>query len=101
MALLKPKINFQIFKHNFINIPVLLLLIASTGLSGQSVVKGRIIDSKTNLPVFYADITCCDKSLLTKTNSRGEFMFLPSEFPVTLRIRKAGYKDEYVKPCQP
>lgn len=36
MALLKTKINFQIFKHNFINISVLLLLIVPSSLKAQS-----------------------------------------------------------------
>ena len=96
MALCKSKINYIKARHNFISIPLLFLLLVHTGLSGQGVVKGRITDSKTNSPVYFADITCNDKTLLTKTNSRGEFLFSSPEFPVTLKIRKAGYKDETV-----
>jgi hypothetical protein len=55
-------------------------------------IKGRIIDSKTNLPVCYADIFCNEDNIFSKSNSEGEFLFSMVKFPARLKIRKFGYE---------
>lgn len=96
MAFLKSKMNYPITGNDVIRFVVLFLFIIPAGLYGQGFIKGRIIDSKTNLPVFYADIASKDKTILIKTNSKGDFLFSALEYPVTLKIRKTGYKDETI-----
>lgn len=60
----------------------------------KGAVKGRLIQSGTDTPVCFADISCSDKTTFAKTNTNGEFAFYPHEFPTTLRIRKFGFKEE-------
>lgn len=60
------------------------------------IVKGRIIDSKTNLPVCYAEISTSDNTIFTQTNSKGEFMLSLTKLPSTIKILKFGYKRETI-----
>jgi hypothetical protein len=59
-------------------------------------IKGRLTELKTNTPVCFADISTRDNKLVTKSNTRGEFMLFLNEFPVTLRINKFGLKEETI-----
>lgn len=60
------------------------------------IVRGRTVDSKTNRPVPFADISYSNKAILTKTNSNGEFIFSQFTVPLTIKIRKFGYKEETI-----
>jgi hypothetical protein len=62
----------------------------------EGFIKGRITQSDTNVPVCFADIFNSNKTSFTKSNSKGEFILDPLEFPATLRIRKFGFKEETV-----
>ncbi len=59
-------------------------------------VKGRLVKLKTNSPVRFADIFCNDNNSFTKSNPRGEFLLSRLKFPVTLKIRKFGFKEETI-----
>lgn len=59
-------------------------------------IKGRITQYVTNAPVCFADIFNISKTSFIKTNSNGEFILGPLEFPTTLKIRKFGFKEETV-----
>ena len=59
-------------------------------------VKGRLTELNTKSPICFADISTIDNTLVTKSNSRGEFLLFPNEFPATLRINKFGFKEEKV-----
>ncbi|MGC1392138.1 MAG: hypothetical protein WA816_13970 [Bacteroidales bacterium] len=59
-------------------------------------VKGRLVKIKTNSPINFADISSNDKTLFTKSNSKGEFLLSPLIFPATIKIRKFGYYDETI-----
>jgi hypothetical protein len=62
----------------------------------EGFIKGRITQSVTNAPVCFADIFNNNKTSFTKSNSKGEFVLGPLEFPAALRIRKFGFKEETV-----
>ena len=62
----------------------------------EGFIKGRITQSATYAPVRFADIFNSNKTSFTKSNSKGEFILGPLKFPVTLRIRKFGFKEETV-----
>ena len=62
----------------------------------KGAVKGRLTQLNTKAPVCFADISGNDKSFFTLSNPRGEFLIFPNKFPVTLRIRKFGFKEETV-----
>jgi hypothetical protein len=59
-------------------------------------IKGRITQFSANAPVCYADIFNINKTSFTKSNSKGEFILGPLEFPASLKIRKFGFKDETI-----
>src|ERR1035437_3042263 len=59
-------------------------------------IKGRLTELKTNTPVCFADISTRDNKLVTKSNTRGEFILFLNKFPVTLRINKLGFKEETI-----
>jgi hypothetical protein len=59
-------------------------------------VRGRVVKLKTNTPICFASIFSSDKTSITKSNSRGEFLLFPVEFPATLRISKFGFKEETI-----
>jgi hypothetical protein len=77
-----------------------ILVILTSGLSAQTfntgLVKGRLVQLKTNSPICYADVCSNDRTSFTKSNSKGEFMLFPSGFPATVKIRKFGFKEETV-----
>ncbi len=60
----------------------------------EGFIKGRIIQSATNAPVCFADIFISNKTSFTKSNSKGEFILGPLEFPASLRIKKFGFEEE-------
>jgi len=62
----------------------------------EGFIKGRITQSATNAPVCYADIFNSNKTSFSKSNSAGEFILGPLEFPASLTIRKFGFKEETV-----
>jgi hypothetical protein len=62
----------------------------------EGFIKGRITQSATNAPVCFADIYNGSKTFFTKSNTKGEFILGPIEFPATLKIRKFGFKEEIV-----
>ena len=62
----------------------------------EGFIKGRITQSATKAPVCFADIFNRNKTSFTKSNSNGEFILGPLEFPATLTIRKFGFKEETV-----
>jgi hypothetical protein len=102
--------DFSIKKSNhFINksllkgLIVLLLSIVSSDLHGitglfkeKGFIKGRIIQSSSKASVCFADIFNSNKTSFTKSNSKGEFILGPLEFPSVLSIRKFGFKEETV-----
>jgi hypothetical protein len=59
-------------------------------------ITGRIVQSVTNTPVRFADIFTSNKISFTKSNSEGEFILGPLQFPAALTIRKFGFKEETV-----
>ena len=70
---------------------------STNGMSQKTgYIKGRLTELNSNSPISFADISDKDKSLVAKSNSEGEFLLFPTEFPATFRIRKIGYKDETV-----
>lgn len=58
--------------------------------------KGMLFDSKTNLPICYAQISSSDKTSYTMSNTDGEFQFSILKFPLTLYIRKFGYEQKTI-----
>ncbi len=62
----------------------------------EGFIKGRITQFTANTPVCFADIYNSNKTSFTKSNSKGEFILGPLEFPATLRIRKFGFKEETI-----
>jgi len=69
---------------------------ASERFQNKGFIRGRLAELKTNTPVCFADIFISNKTSFTKSNSKGEFILGPFEFPATLRIRKFGFKEETV-----
>jgi hypothetical protein len=57
-------------------------------------IKGRVIQSTTKSPICFANICNSNKTLFTKSNSKGEFIVGPLEFPAVLKINKFGFKEE-------
>ena len=57
-------------------------------------IKGRVIQSSSFSPVCFADIFNSNKTSYAKSNSKGEFILVPIEFPVELKIRRFGFKEE-------
>ncbi len=59
-------------------------------------IKGRLLNLNSNSPISFADISDKDKSLVTKSNSNGEFLLFPPEFPATLKISKIGFQEKTI-----
>ena len=59
-------------------------------------IKGRLTEINKNFPVCFADIFNSNKTSFAKSNSKGEFILGPLEFPASLRIRKFGFKEETI-----
>ena len=62
----------------------------------EGLIKGRITEFTENAPVCFADIFNINKTAFTKSNSKGEFVIGPLEFPATLKIRKFGFNEETI-----
>ena len=56
-------------------------------------IKGRLNELNTNSPICFADISTRDNRLVTKSNTRGDFLLFTDKFPVTLKISKFGFKE--------
>jgi hypothetical protein len=59
-------------------------------------IKGRLTELNTYSPICFADISTRNNKFGTKSNTRGEFLLFPNEFPTTLRISKFGFKEATV-----
>ncbi len=57
-------------------------------------IKGRLTELNKKAPVCFADIFNQSKTSFTKSNSKGEFILGPLEFPASLTIRKFGFKED-------
>lgn len=66
------------------------------GFQKKGFIKGRLTELNTNSPICFADISTRDNRLVTKSNTKGEFLLFPNEFPVTLKIRKFGFRNELI-----
>lgn len=60
------------------------------------IIKGYIINSEDKMPVSFADISCSDRTSFAKSNFEGEFSLNPSYFPLNIRLRKTGFKEENI-----
>jgi hypothetical protein len=62
-------------------------------------VKGRITQSATDTPVGFADIFNRNKTSSIKSNSKGEFILGPLEFPaaLTIKIFSTGLQQDILK----
>src|SRR5450759_39388 len=56
-------------------------------------IRGRLTELNTNSPICFANISTRNNKSVTKSNTRGEFLLFPNEFPTTLRISKFGFKE--------
>jgi CarboxypepD_reg-like domain len=83
-------------KHFLLLILVLVLHFPLQGQTHSPFIRGRITDLKTNSPICFADISTRNNKFGTKSNTRGEFLLFPNEFPTTLRISKFGFKEATV-----
>jgi hypothetical protein len=81
-------------KHFHLLILILVLHFPLQGQTRSPFIRGRVTELNTNSPVCFADISSNDKTLFTKSNSKGEFLLSPLVFPTTLKIRKFGFKEE-------
>jgi hypothetical protein len=59
-------------------------------------IKGQLTELNTNSPICFADISTRDNKLVSKSNTRGEFLLFPNDFPITLKISKFGFKEETI-----
>jgi hypothetical protein len=59
-------------------------------------ISGQLSELNTKSPICFADISTIDNKLVTKSNTRGEFVLFPNEFPATLRISKFGFKEKTI-----
>src|ERR1035437_2964394 len=59
-------------------------------------IRGLLFESNTKSPICFADISTRDNKLVSKSNTRGEFLLFPNEFPITLKINKFGFKEETI-----
>src|SRR5664280_2146868 len=59
-------------------------------------IRGQLSESNTKSPICFADISNKDNTLVTKSNTRGEFLLFPNDFPITLKISKFGFKEEKI-----
>jgi hypothetical protein len=61
----------------------------------RSILKGRVVDSRSGRPLAYATIALCGTSLGSVSNQNGEFSFkLPPELPdPMLVVSYMGYRD--------
>lgn len=71
------------------------LLLASLSIFAQTTITGKIIDSKTSLPVSGASVKIKSTKKGTSTNSEGVFKLLASSSDV-LEISIIGYKTQLV-----
>jgi len=62
----------------------------------EGFIKGRVTQFTPNAPVCFVDLFNSNKTSFTKSNSKGEFILGPLEFPATIRIRKFGFKEETI-----
>lgn len=68
--------------------------LAETGkFQKKGFIRGQLSESNTKSPICFADISNRDNTLVTKSNTRGEFLLFPDKFPVTLKISKFGFKE--------
>jgi hypothetical protein len=59
----------------------------------KGIIRGQLSELNSNSSICFADISTIDNELVTKSNTRGEFLLFPNEYPITLRISKFGFKE--------
>lgn len=77
----------------------ILVFLAFTNLAAQTLVTGKVIDSKTEAPLSYASIRMKEKAIGVAANERGAFTLSLNSDPdgYTLIISFVGYKTVEIK----
>ncbi len=95
---------FNLFVNNYKSVCVkkhiyifLGLLLFASGVSAQTVIKGKVIDATTKGPVIGASIVLKSTTNGVLTDVNGAFTFQTSKaLPVTLSISLVGYKSQEI-----
>jgi hypothetical protein len=77
-------------------IALALLVLGSTSAEAQRRLTGRVTGAGSNEPVNSAQILVVGTAIGTLTNDEGQFTLNVPSGPVTLRVRRVGYRSKDV-----
>ncbi len=91
--------NYQLFlmKRKYLHTFIILLLFSSFTVYSQTGIRGKVIDDKTQSPLFGAVVVLKSTASGVQTNEDGTFELTSvKELPQTLSISLVGYKTQTV-----
>jgi len=77
--------------HYFVSALLLILIVHTSSYAQDLLLKGNILDSKTNEPLPAANIIIKDSYTGTISNLDGQFELRLSSLPITILVRYIGY----------
>ena len=83
-------------KYFLLFILIIVLHLPLLGQTTNPLIKGRVTEFNSKSSVCFAAISTVNNKSGTKSNTHGEFVLFPNEFPTTLRVSKFGFKEATV-----